>query len=297
MNGNKTVTATFTELPPANDGYLVVRGVDNAIYYRLYNSSSSSWGDWNAVPNGATCDTPAAAVCSGRLYIIVRGMDEYSLWFGSVNLTDYSFSGWTWLSGATQSAPTLVSYDSKLVLVVKGLDSSIYYRLFDCVSEEWEDWSSVPNGSTVDSPAAAVAQGALHVVVRGADGYSLWHSSINLTTSDFSGWTPIAGATESKPTLVWSESRGELCLVVRGLDSAIYFNVWNGVEWQGWTALANGSTIDSPAATALGDELHVVVRGADGFSLWHCYVNLATLDQSGWTAISGATQSTPTLAS
>ena len=278
-----------------SESYLAVRGAHNEIYYRTYNFTSKSWESWCVIREGATCDSPAVVAYSGKLYFVVRGMDGGSIWFGSVNLTDYSFSGWQSISGATQSAPTLVNYDSKLVLVVRGLDNSIYHRLYDCVSGVWEGWSVVPNGSTIDGPAAAVLEGVLHIVVRGADGYSVWHSSVNMTTSDFSGWELIGGATESKPTLAWSESRLELYLVVRGLDNVVYYNVWNGVDWEGWTSLSSGATCDSPGATVIDDRLHIVVRGMDEYSLWHMSVDLTTSIASDWALIDGATNSAPTL--
>ena len=86
---------------------LVVRGMDNRIYYRKY--FDRSWESWDVVPIGHTCDSLAAAVYDGKLYMVVRGMDESSLWFGWINLADDSFSGWTWLSGSTPSPPTLTS--------------------------------------------------------------------------------------------------------------------------------------------------------------------------------------------
>jgi len=105
--------------------YLVARGLNNGIYYRVYDSSLDKWDDWNVL-SGATCDSPAATVCCGKLHIVVRGMDGYSLWFSSVNLNDNSFTGWTMLSGATESAPTLIPHDDGLVLVARGLDDRIY---------------------------------------------------------------------------------------------------------------------------------------------------------------------------
>lgn len=38
-----------------------------------------------------------------------------------------------------------------------------------------------------------------------------------------------------------------------------------------WMALP-GSTVDSPAAVMYGNELHIVVRGSDGNSLWYGYL-------------------------
>jgi hypothetical protein len=301
MDSDHNLTAVFVEVPPIQyeDAYLVVRGTNNRIYYRIYNASGSSWESWNVVPNGMTCDSPTAAVYSGKLYIVVRGMDEQSLWFGSINLTDNSFSDWTRLSGATPSKPTLVRNDTQLILVVRGMNNRIYYRSYNCTSDEWEEWIVVPTGVTCDSPASTILPNELHIVVRGisATNSSMWHTRLNLTTETFSGWTRLSGATESAPTLAASQTSNKLYLTVRGLNNSTYYNTWNGTDWEGWTVVPSGATCDGPASTIIGDELHIVVRGMDGHSLWHYHINLSTSDHSGWTRISGATSSAPTLTS
>jgi len=299
--------ASFTIQVWKESSYLVVRGLDNRIYYRIYNSSNGSWDSWNVVPTGLTCESPSAALCCGKLHIVVRGFSatntysNYSLWHGWINLTDGSFSGWTMLSGATESAPTLVQYGSRLILIVRGLNNRIYYRFYDCTSDEWEGWTDLPGGATCNSPAATMLNDELHIVALGfssTDGYgnySLWHGRLNLTTGVFSGWTSLSGATASAPKLVASKTSNRTCLVIRGFSNQIYCNAWNCTSWLGLTALPSGATYDSPAATILDDELHVVVRGIDGNSLWHYYMDLTIGGHSGWMRISGATPSAPTL--
>jgi hypothetical protein len=276
---------------------LVVRGQDNRIYYRLYNATTSSWYGWNSLPTGTTMDSPAAAVCTNTLYVVVRGSDNTSLWFSSVNLTDSTFSGWALLSGSTPSAPTLTSNGTALTLVVRGQNNLIYYRFYDVASRTWSGWAALPSGATCDGSAAAILGNKLHVVVRGMDGHSIWHSSLDLSTAAFSGWDLVGGATESKPTLAACESRNEIILVVRGLNNVIYRNSWSGSSWTGWSSLPSGSTCDGIGATVIGRELHVVVRGMDGYSLWHSCVDLGTASFTGWTLLDGSTPSTPTLTS
>ena len=106
--------------------FAVVRGTNNRIYYRY--CSWGVWDDWNMVPSGSTCDSPAAVVYDGKLYMVVRSMDGDKLWFGWVNLIDDSFSGWSLISGSTPSKPTLTRWGSTLVLVVRGTNDRIYYR-------------------------------------------------------------------------------------------------------------------------------------------------------------------------
>ena len=288
---------------------LAVRGSFNdVIWYRFLDSSTGDWDSWNAVPTGSTVDSPAVAVSRGRLYTVVRGADGRSLWFSSINLTDSSFSGWTLLSGSSPSSPTLVKYNLKLILVVRGFSQAIYYRIYDIVTDVWGDWNVVPNswtsvndGATCDSPAAAVIGTTLHFVVRGfstvnaAANVTLWHCSVDLTDNSFSGWELLTGWSSSAPRLAAAEALNRLYLTVRGGDNRIWINTWNGGVWAGWTPLPDGTTNDSPTMTVANGELHIVVRNIQGTTLWHYYIDVTTNIQSGWISMSGSTPSKPTL--
>ena len=272
--------------------YLVVRGMDNRIYYRMYNLSDGVWGSWGVLP-GATCDSPAVAVVSERLYVVVRGMDGASLWFGWLNLLDHSFSGWTALSGGTPSAPTLVSNGSTLCLVVRGFNDQIYYRSY---GGSWQNWASVP-GMTCDGPAAAMISNELHLVVRGFDGDTLWHGYLsNLADpSSFAGWTLLPGATPSPPTLAREGDR--IALVVRGFNNRIYYRVYERLLtfWEDWSVLSSGSTSGGPAATVSEGRLDVIVQGEAGDSLWHSPIDIFTSSDPSWGQVEGATPSKPAL--
>jgi hypothetical protein len=276
---------------------LCVRGLDDRIYYRFYASSSGSWGDWDVVPSGATGDGPAAAVLGNELHLVVRGMDGSTLWHGTINLTDNTFSGWNSLSGATPSAPTLTSNGTVLCLVVRGLDYRIYHRYYE--DDSWGPWYAVPTGATCDSPAAAMLEDNLYIVVRGMDGTSLWHIIVGCDGTVVRDWIGISGATSSRPVLTPSESSNKLYLVVRGLDDRIYYRDYtaSGDSWGSWNPLPTGATCDGPGATLIGSVLRFVVRGMDGNSIWHGYLTDPADPESftGWTPLSGATPSAPTL--
>lgn len=278
--------------------YLVVRGLDNRIYYNVWTGIlAREWTGWIAVPTGATSEGPAACTFPYPydLHIVVRGMTG-GLYHGRVNLTDGSFLGWTRISGETPSAPTMTRREYSLYLVVRGLDDRVYYRVWD--GSSWSGWAVIPTGRTCDSPAAAILGGRLHIVVRGMTG-GLWHASMNLTTSVWSGWSLIPGVTSSPPALAaleYADVGGwvrKLFLVVRGLDDRIYYNVWDTSAWTGWAVLP-GQTCEGPAAKVFG-KLHIVVRGMTG-GLWHGNVDLSTSAFSGWTRVPGDTPSRPVLA-
>jgi hypothetical protein len=102
------VSATLSVGVYDHPSYLVVRGSDNGIYYRLFNEASGTWGEWTKLP-GSTCDSPSAAYIGEQLCVVVRGMDGSSMWQGFVNVNTGDFSGWTPISGSTPSAVELGS--------------------------------------------------------------------------------------------------------------------------------------------------------------------------------------------
>jgi hypothetical protein len=280
--------------PVEQNAYLTVRGGNNAIYHRTFDKEADSWGSWFALPSGATPKRPATAVASGKLYFVVNGGDDESLWFSSVTLEDSSFSGWTMLTGASQSPPTLASNGTHLALVVQGMNNMVYYRTYDVDGASWSAWAGLP-GATSGQPAAAMLGDKLHVVVL-SESQMLWHGSVNLDDDSFTGWTMIAGSTDAAPSLTASSTLNAVYLGVKGLNGAIYLNEWSG-SWQGWTPLATGSTGESPTIAVTNDVLQVVVKGLDGASVWHCNMNLNTDVQSSWQALSGFSPSAPTMAS
>jgi hypothetical protein len=136
-------------------------------------------------------------------------------------------------------------------------------------------------GLTLDTPAAAVFDGQLHVVVNGSDG-SLWWSQVNLTDQSFSGWQSMSGS--GSPSLTTNGTH--LFFVVRGGDDSVWYRSFNGTDLSAWASFG-GLTLDTPAAAVFDGQLHVVVNGSDG-SLWWCSISHA------WQVISG--QGIPTFA-
>ena len=115
-----------------------------------------------------------------------------------VNLVSEVFDGWNLVGGSTESLPSLTAFDSKLELVVRGLDNGIYYNTYDI---GWVGWTLLSSGLTCDGVATTVIGNYLHIIVRGLDGNSLWHNNVNLSTSEESNWKFLTGITPSSPTI------------------------------------------------------------------------------------------------
>ena len=103
--------------------------------------------------------------------------------------------------------------------------------------------------------------------------------------TDYQQWTiNVNGATQNA------------YLVIRGASNQINYRLYDSSinSWGTWNTLP-GATIDSPAAFAVDNQLHIVVRGANSNQIWYSSVNLADNTFSGWTLLDGATPSAPTL--
>jgi len=177
-------------------------------------------------------------------------------------------------------------------LTVQGLDNTIYYRSWRTL-DTWATWNLLP-GTTCDSPAAAVCDNKLHLIVRSLDN-SLFHGYVNIVDNGFSGWSLISGLTSSAPTLVSDEDT--LYLVVRGLEGQIWYRQYDCSSqlWGSWVMLPSGLTADSIGASVIDGKLCMVVQAIDGLSLWFGHIDLSNQVFSGWSLISGLTPSAPTL--
>ena len=283
-------------MAPNNEGYLIVRGSNNVIYYKTYDMATETWGPWTGTP-GTTPNSPAAAVINHELHLVVRGVNQGQIWHGYVNLDDDSFSGYSLLSGSTPSAPTLTGNSTHLCLVVRGGNNVIYYRFYEVATRTWSDWIGVPNGATLSTPAVELVDDKLHVVVRGSNYNQIWHGSVDLISGSFSMWTQLSGATPSPPVLTSNSTH--LCLVVRGTNNVIFYRWYDlAVEsWGDWTGFPYGATPDVPAAEIVANDLHVVVRGMNFDQIWHGILDLQGDVWSGWTLLDGTTPSKPVLTS
>jgi hypothetical protein len=82
---------------------LVARGPNNVIAYRIY--TDGLWGGWTILP-GKTIDSPTATVIDNQLHIAMIAPNG-RLYHSWVDLSTYTFSGWTNISGSYPSHPAL----------------------------------------------------------------------------------------------------------------------------------------------------------------------------------------------
>ena len=282
-----------TPSPPAicssgTNMILVVRGMDNGIYLKTFTNGawSSSW----VSPGGATQDQPSCAVLNGTLYIVVRGLDNVT-YTNSMSLATLTWSGWVSLNGQTPVAPVLVVTPSanRLDLIVRGLANGIYHKAF--VNGAWAATWDTPGGNTPDIPAAETDGRALDIVVRGIDN-GLWYNSYDFTSSSWSNWLSVGGATSTAPSVAF-DSSGTLHLLVTGLANGIWHisRTAAGVWSQSWDS-PGGTTPDRPALIQFGSRVAVLVRGTNN-SLFSDILDHSAW--SGWTDLGGTSISPPAI--
>jgi len=229
---------------------------------------------------------PLALPRAQRSYLFVVDTSG-SVWYRVFD--GENWGDWVPLRGIVLDAPSVAYYNGTTYIAVRGEDGSIWYGYINTATGEFSGWIPI-SGIALDAPSVASYDGKVYIAVRGEDG-SIWYGYINTATGEFSGWIPISGLTPSRPTLV-SAFSGVL-LIARGLgdDIWIYPLTWPDASWINMPGL----TVDAPAAAAVGDEVHIVVRGLDGCSLWHGVLDVSTWSFTGWNSIHGATDSTPEL--
>jgi hypothetical protein len=298
---------------------LVVRGTDNGIYISVW-SPGVGFGSWGEIPGGGvTIDQPSCGWFGGDLFIVVRGTGNELYW----NSGFVSWSGWSDLHGASNSAPALVStpVPERLDLFVQGTDNGIYHKAYK--NNAWSsNWDS-PGGSTLNPPTAALTTfvtgcpscleaDGLVVVVRGTDNSIYANTFCLVGCSGWASWTNLGGATISGPTLAYSANGcppgsmppGGGCtsldsVAVRGTDNAVYHATYNSVEWSTWDT-ARGVISNSPAlaydpsSVPPVDRFLLLVQGNPSNAI---YSNLVF--GSNWNGYSsnpvGATLSTPAI--
>ena len=290
-----------------NERYVVVaRGLDNGIYYTICNASSGTCEPWKRLP-GSTPDAPSAAwgfdpaqgaYSSSRVYIVVRGMDN-GIYFGYIDLNTRIFSGWKKLPGSTPSRPVL-AFDYwgfyMIAIVVRGMDNKIYYNIYFTRNYTWSGWKRIPLGSTIDSPAAAITDAGLHIVVRGSDGRSIWYACLDRYSFQFSGWRQLPGSTPSAPSM--TSDGYYLAIAVRGADNRVYIS-WDyggsySEQFKGWVRVPTGSTVVAPAIEISRKEwgaFQIAVIGSDGKSIWYTQVYSNGTQIMPWSRLPGSSLS------
>lgn len=256
---------------------LFVRGTDNLLYYKWYDSDNGGWMQgYEQIGPGFISSNPVAVSGGGSdlVDVFARGIGAndgvyHKVWKNSV------WSDWQRLGSMnTLSGPGL-SWEPtrRLDVFVRGTDNALYVYQYNPTIDGWEGpWPL--DGQISSSPAAiALANGPVHVFARGMDN-ALWHRWYD---GGWQNWESLGGPLggqispdpESGPSVA-SWGPGRLDVFVRGTDDAVWrkWSANGGASWSNWESLG-GVVTSSPASISRAPNLiEVFVRGTDS-KLYH----------------------------
>ncbi len=257
---------------------LFVRGTDNLLYYKWYDSNNGGWMQgYKQLGGGQISFSPVAVSGGGSdlIDVFARGIGAndgvyHKIWQQGI------WSGWQRLGSMdTLSGPGLSWEPGRhLDVFVRGTDNALYVHQYN-PNDGWVGpWQL--DGQISSSPAAiALVNGPVHVFARGTDN-ALWHRWYD---NGWQNWEslggPIGGQISSDPesgpsVSSWGPRR--LDVFVRGTDNAVW-RKWSddgGVRWSNWESLG-GTITSSPASISRAPNLiEVFVRGTDS-KLYHIW--------------------------
>jgi len=228
--------------------YLLVRGVDYALYYNSLDVVSGSWIGWKPL-NGTSISSLALAASPSlnRLDVVVQGASGTIYHKACIN----GVWNQTWDSpppgGSSADIPAVSSDGRTLHLVVRGGDNGVYYSALNFTTKVWSNWVSL-NGTTGVTPRLAMdSSGTLHLFVVGSDGH-IYDKSLPPGGVWSPTWDSPTG-TASYPVAVATQGT-TVAIMVSGTNGQIWYNTLAGSVWQGWTIL-EGSTPTEPALASI----------------------------------------------
>ncbi|MGI2904554.1 S8 family serine peptidase [Tolypothrix sp. VBCCA 56010] len=255
---------------------LFVRGTDNLLYYKWYDSNNGGWMQgYEQLGGGEISFSPVAVSGGGSdlVDVFARGIGAsdgvyHKVWQGNV------WSDWQRLGSMnTLSGPGLSREPGRhLDVFVRGTDNALYAYQYN-PNDGWVGpWPL--DGQISSSPTAiALVNGPVHVFARGTDN-ALWHRWYD---GGWQNWESLGGPLggqispdpESGPSVA-SWGSGRLDVFVRGTDDAVWrkWSANGGASWSNWESLG-GVVTSSPASISRAPNLiEVFVRGTDS-KLYH----------------------------
>ena len=291
--------AVIANTPPIQGGVAVVRaadrlivavcGTEGSIHLAAQVEPNGATGKWTAFrpvggPEGGCTHTPGLVVGgSAQLLLFSADARRQQLWVSS----------WPW-NGGTCDYRQLFLSDSAEARVAAGCGA-------------WE----LLGGEATGAPAVAVAEGRLHVFVRGPGG-ALFQKvqgpqgpAAGGASAGWSNWTALAGTASSTPRLPAVTSDASMVrLYFRGVDHALHelrqvperggATAWSAAEPLG------GVVASAPAAGVNIDGLAQLVALGPDRTVWHKrqYFDAPTLVTSWttWGSLGGEASSGPSVA-
>lgn len=252
---------------------IYARGGDNTLRHRRL--VEGAWSDWTRLGGSIASDPGVMSNYDGDLvdvYALGTNGELARRWFHPA----LGWMPWGYMGGSFTSAPAPVGrfqgYSIVNVFITSGNDNTLWHRWY-APTPGWSDWGSI--GATSSSGPAVISRGFGHfnLVTRGLDG-DVKHTFYT-EAGGWASWGSIGAPSPGSagdPALATS-SPGELNVIVRGSDDALWHKAWLPEPtnaWTGWESLG-GEWASNPAATSSASgKLDVFAVDAEGV-LWRKY--------------------------
>lgn len=299
----QTAVVSVPRTATTADIHVFALGSNGELFDNHWNGVQWGWEDRGAPSTVTLSSDPAAVAYSavpGAVYAFVRGAD------GHLYDTVLASGQWRWEDLGTPpnttaaGRPDAVWYGAteftQLATFVRGADGHLYAAYLASGHWTWVDLGRPPTATVAGDPGASpyfFQFERVYIFAQGSNGHLVvnrWDGGTQSTWAD-QGAPPnvtVAG----RPGAIQSPFNGfnRLYAFVRGSNSHLYVNFWDGAQWtwadQGAPASATLSG-DPGMATYSTERLYAFVRGSDG----HLYVNFWNRVQWRW-----ADQGAPTSA-
>ncbi|MGH8869564.1 MAG: hypothetical protein ACRDYU_16415 [Actinomycetes bacterium] len=220
--------------------------------------SGGSWG--RPLDRGGSLASQPAVVSwdEGHLDVFARGTDNRLKWR---TRTPDGWSDWTSLGGALTSAPAVASWGpGRLDVFARWTDNALYQRTF--ANGVWGAWTR--RGGTLTSSPAATSWGVgrIDVVARGS-GNDLLHRRFT-TAGGWASWRNLGGNLSAQPAVA-APVVGRLDVAFRGSGGRMNVRSLVSGAWTSLLRLGEDIHTSGPGAAAIGDDVRVVARRANGF--------------------------------
>lgn len=252
--------------------HIVVRGADNALWDYVFDTSSWT-GSWKGL--GGSISSQATAAMEPNygavMDIVVRGSDN-ALWLCEFNIGDLTTYSWHPLGGSLSSRPFVIfDQNGRMHIFATGTDNSLWDNRGILTSGTYvHSWHAL-SGIIQGAPYSALKPGSndnLLAAIQGADN-ALWIADINgLSNPETCNWIYLGGLIAPDP-FISADTSGMVHSFVRGVDSAMWENVFSGNPWNpsGAQWVSHGGSIIGSPQSLLDGVTYAYVEGSDS-AMW-----------------------------
>jgi len=269
--------------------FVVAKGTDYAMWYRIRTLSTGIWDEWKRIPGTRQFSGSPSVAC--RAYRESDYFEAYAVGYDGFLYQTYhagsnNFTPWTkWLvngvannrlaTGSGLSSPSLNDGQSLPQLFARGSNNVIYYRPCSYADNSCYNKTWIAVSPIIFSDPAAIQQsaGRLDLVVQATTG-TLIHRF-----NEGGIWYPYnyigSGSVIGAPDIV-SRYQGSLDLFARAPNNTLIQKVWINGVWGANVNLGspnNTGITSGPGATTYAKDssnarIFVFARGSDG-ALWY----------------------------